>query len=187
MDRCYGELKGLQVVRNRFQVSFPVDFLMAIESNQGDELKNQGAEETKEQRVGNSRVEQDMSEACDYAFVVEKRSYRNDLVDDSDTGDSVTISLLFTNGMIVTSQVTGPRFYQEDAVPKGNKRRILRLEGSEVFVMYDEVVFIIMTGEMDEEGNPDGILLSRHQIPSYLTSMERDYPLLIDNDPEVYK
>ena len=108
---------------------------MAIESNQGAELKNQGAEETKEQRVENSRVEQDMSEACDYAFVVEKRSYRNDLVDDSDTGDSVTISLLFTNGMIVTSQVTGPRFYQEDAVPKGNKRRILRLEDSEVFVM----------------------------------------------------
>ena len=100
MDRCYGELKTLQVVRNRFQVSFPVDFLMAIESNQGAELKNQGAEETKEQRVENSRVEQEMSDACDYAFVVEKRSYRNDLVDDSDTGDSVTISLLFTNGMI---------------------------------------------------------------------------------------
>lgn len=196
-----GELERVEIRGDAFRVCIPRQTLMLMDSEKGIEWKQSWKEydfnpharkdesEDKEEEMSNgsndmeSQDERDMSDAMSYAQSVEVRSYRLDRLDGDSTGDAFSIHHFYSNQMVVSSYLRGPSFYVEDAVPRGNKMRLLRLQETNVCIVYDRVVVIIMDGSQDSKGEAAGLLMSRFQLPSYSTSIEGNYPLKsLDND-----
>lgn len=194
-----GELEKVELSTASLKVSLPIEILVKIETGQGIPIKRiegdreegieDKQEEVNEENDSERQAEtdqQDISDAYDYAISVETRNYRMDRSDEENIGDAFSMHLFFSNQMIVSSNLTGPSWYQEDAAPKGNQMRLLRLPGSEAFLVYDQVVVVIMSGdgELDDEGHPIALFISRHQLPDHSATMEMNSALSFIDDEE---